>query len=134
LKALRPHVAGRLHVVFGCGGDRDKGKRSIMGGIAATLAERVIVTDDNPRTENPDEIRRQVMAGCPDATEIGDRAEAIRAAITTLEPGDLLVIAGKGHESGQILGDETRSFLDADVALKAALAIGGRAAEHEASA
>jgi UDP-N-acetylmuramoyl-L-alanyl-D-glutamate--2,6-diaminopimelate ligase len=134
LRTLRPHVAGRLHLVFGCGGDRDRGKRSIMGGIAARLADSVIVTDDNPRTENPDEIRGQVMEGCPDAAEIGDRAEAIRAAIAVLEPGDVLVIAGKGHESGQIVGEETRPFLDADVALKAALAAGGREAEHEATA
>jgi UDP-N-acetylmuramoyl-L-alanyl-D-glutamate--2,6-diaminopimelate ligase len=134
LKALRPHVAGRLHVVFGCGGDRDKGKRRIMGAIAARLADSVIVTDDNPRTENPGEIRRQVMEGCPEAAEIGDRAQAIRAAIAALKSGDVLVIAGKGHESGQIFGEETRPFLDADVARKAALEADGREAAREAEA
>ncbi|MGH6875920.1 MAG: Mur ligase family protein, partial [Rhizomicrobium sp.] len=127
LAALRPHVAGRLHLVFGCGGDRDKGKRSIMGAIAARCADRAIVTDDNPRTEDPAEIRRQVLAACPDAVEIGDRAEAIRAAIAALEPGDVLVVAGKGHERGQIVGETTRPFSDSDEAAKAALAEGGRA-------
>lgn len=125
LTALRPHVSGRLHLVFGCGGDRDTGKRSLMGAIAARRADRVIVTDDNPRSEDPAAIRHAILASCPDAREIGDRAEAINKAIATLESGDALVIAGKGHESGQIMGDTTRPFLDAEVAVKAALALGG---------
>jgi UDP-N-acetylmuramoyl-L-alanyl-D-glutamate--2,6-diaminopimelate ligase len=127
LLALRPHATGRLHLVFGCGGDRDRGKRSIMGGIAARLADRTIVTDDNPRTENPAEIRRQILAGCPDAAEIGDRSEAIRVAIKSLEAGDALVIAGKGHEAEQIVGNVARPFRDSEEAVKAALAEGGRA-------
>jgi UDP-N-acetylmuramoyl-L-alanyl-D-glutamate--2,6-diaminopimelate ligase len=127
LKALRPQVPGRLRLVFGCGGDRDRGKRAIMGEIAARLADHAIVTDDNPRTENPAEIRRQIREGCPDALEIGDRAEAIRAAVAALEAGDALVIAGKGHEAEQIIGDVVRPFSDRDEALNAALAEGGRA-------
>ncbi|WP_368744417.1 UDP-N-acetylmuramoyl-L-alanyl-D-glutamate--2,6-diaminopimelate ligase [Desertibaculum subflavum] len=113
LTALRPHVAGRLHIVFGCGGDRDRAKRPMMGDIARRLADRVIVTDDNPRTEVPAAIRAEVMAGCPDATEIGDRREAIRVAAAGLQPDDLLVVAGKGHEQGQIVGAEIRPFDDA---------------------
>jgi len=128
LTALRPHVAGRLHLVFGCGGDRDRGKRAIMGRIAARLADRTIVTDDNPRTENPAEIRRQIREACPDALDIGDRAEAIRVATASLETGDVLVIAGKGHEAEQIIGSVVRPFSDREEALKVALAEGGRAA------
>ena len=120
LSALRPHVAGTLRLVFGCGGDRDKGKRLLMGAIAARLADHAIVTDDNPRSEDGAEIRRQILAGCPGATEIGDRANAIRAAVAALEPDDALVIAGKGHERGQIIGDEIRPFFDLDEAVKAA--------------
>jgi UDP-N-acetylmuramoyl-L-alanyl-D-glutamate--2,6-diaminopimelate ligase len=127
LAAVRPHVAGRLHLVFGCGGDRDRGKRPIMGKIAARLADRTIVTDDNPRTENPAEIRRQILEGCPGALEIGDRTEAIRIAVAALEDGDALVIAGKGHETEQIFGDVARPFSDSEEAMKAALAEGGRA-------
>ena len=127
LKAVRPHVTGRLHLVFGCGGDRDRGKRVIMGQIAAQLADRTIVTDDNPRTEDPAEIRRQIREGCPDALEIGDRADAIRAAVAALEAGDALVIAGKGHEAEQIVGDHARPFRDSEEAVNAALAVGGRA-------
>jgi UDP-N-acetylmuramoyl-L-alanyl-D-glutamate--2,6-diaminopimelate ligase len=127
LVALRPHVAGRLLLVFGCGGDRDRGKRAIMGRIAARLANRTIVTDDNPRTEKPSEIRRQIREGCPDALEIGERAEAIRIAVAALETGDALVIAGKGHEAEQIIGDVVRPFSDREEATKAALAEGGRA-------
>jgi UDP-N-acetylmuramoyl-L-alanyl-D-glutamate--2,6-diaminopimelate ligase len=127
LLALRPHVAGRLHLVFGCGGDRDKGKRAIMGDIAARLADRTIVTDDNPRTEDPAEIRRQILAACPQAKEIGDRAEAIRAAVAALEAGDVLVIAGKGHEAEQIVGSDVRPFRDSEAAVTAAVAEGGRA-------
>jgi UDP-N-acetylmuramoyl-L-alanyl-D-glutamate--2,6-diaminopimelate ligase len=127
LRALRPHVQNRLRLVFGCGGDRDKGKRPIMGAIAVRLADDVIVTDDNPRSENPAEIRRAILTSCPGAREIGERDKAIRAAIATLERGDILVIAGKGHESGQIVGSETRPFVDRDEAIKAAIAEGGQA-------
>jgi UDP-N-acetylmuramoyl-L-alanyl-D-glutamate--2,6-diaminopimelate ligase len=126
LAALRPHVQGRLRLVFGCGGDRDKAKRPIMGAIAARLADDAIVTDDNPRSENSAVIRRAILASCPGAREIGDRTEAIAAGVAALESGDILVIAGKGHESGQVIGAETRPFLDADEAIKAALAEGGR--------
>ncbi len=120
LTALRPHAAGRLHVVFGCGGDRDPGKRPQMGDIARRLADVAIVTDDNPRSENAAAIRRQILAACPDARDIGDRAEAIRVAIAGLAAGDLLVVAGKGHERGQIVGDRTLPFEDAR-AVRAAL-------------
>ncbi len=128
LKALRPHTAGRLHVMFGCGGDRDKGKRPLMGQIAAALADDVIVTDDNPRSENPATIRKQILATVPAAREIGDRAEAIRAGIAALQLGDVLVLAGKGHETGQYIGSEVRPFSDREEAVKVALALGGRAA------
>jgi UDP-N-acetylmuramoyl-L-alanyl-D-glutamate--2,6-diaminopimelate ligase len=128
LNALRPHVQNRLSLVFGCGGDRDKAKRPVMGAIAARLADWVIVTDDNPRSENPADIRASILASCPGAREIGDRAEAIRAGVAALEAGDVLVIAGKGHESGQLVGSQTRPFLDSDEAIKAALAEGGRVA------
>ena len=121
LTTLRPHAAGKLVVVFGCGGDRDRGKRPQMGEIAMRLADRVIVTDDNPRSENPAAIRAEILAAGPGATEIGDRAEAIRTAIIGLAAGDLLVIAGKGHETYQIVGDRTLPFDDASVA-RAALA------------
>lgn len=120
LEALRPYARGRLMVVFGCGGDRDQGKRPIMGGIAAEKADRVIVTDDNPRSESPAAIRAAILAAAPGATEIGDRAEAIRAAISELQPGDVLLIAGKGHESGQIVSDRVLPFSDHD-AVAAAL-------------
>lgn len=113
LAALRPHVASRLHVVFGCGGDRDPGKRPIMGSIAVKMADRVIVTDDNPRTENPRRIRQEVMQGAQGAMEIGDRRTAIETAINGLKPGDILVIAGKGHEQGQIIDRVTHPFDDA---------------------
>ncbi|MEQ8965555.1 MAG: UDP-N-acetylmuramoyl-L-alanyl-D-glutamate--2,6-diaminopimelate ligase [Azospirillaceae bacterium] len=126
LTALRPHAVGRLVVVFGCGGDRDKGKRPEMGEVAARLADRVIVTDDNPRTEDPATIRAAVMAGCPGAREIGDRAEAIAAAIDGMAAGDVLVIAGKGHETGQIVGDTVRPFDDAAQAREAVAAVRAR--------
>ncbi|HEV8013928.1 MAG TPA: UDP-N-acetylmuramoyl-L-alanyl-D-glutamate--2,6-diaminopimelate ligase [Stellaceae bacterium] len=116
LTALRPFCSGRLIVVFGCGGDRDPGKRPQMGAIAEKLADDVIVTDDNPRSEDPAAIRRAILAACPKAREIGDRADAIRAAITMLRPGDLLLVAGKGHERGQIVGDKTLPFDDAAMA------------------
>ena len=128
LEALRPHTAGRLHVVFGCGGDRDKGKRPLMGAIAVKLADDVIVTDDNPRSEDAAAIRREILAAAPGAREIGDRHDAIRAAVESLGPGDVLVIAGKGHETGQYIGGVTHPFSDRDEAVKAALAAGGRAA------
>ena len=114
LDALRPFTRGRLVCVFGCGGDRDRGKRPIMGRIAAEKADVVIVTDDNPRTEVPAAIRAEILAAAPGAREIGDRGEAIRVAVRALQPGDVLVVAGKGHETGQIVGDRTLPFSDQD--------------------
>jgi UDP-N-acetylmuramoyl-L-alanyl-D-glutamate--2,6-diaminopimelate ligase len=116
LSALRPFVAGRLIVVFGCGGDRDPGKRPMMGEIATRAADVVIVTDDNPRSEDPAAIRAAILAAAPGAREIGDRAQAIRAGVALLRPGDALVIAGKGHETGQIVGERVLPFSDADEA------------------
>jgi len=115
LATLRPHAPGRLIVLFGCGGDRDAGKRPPMGRIAARLADRVYVTDDNPRNEEPAEIRRAILAAAPEAIEIADRRRAIAVAIADTRPGDLLVIAGKGHETGQIVGHETHPFDDAEI-------------------
>ncbi len=112
LTALRPHTAGRLHVVFGAGGDRDRGKRPLMGQAAASFADRQIVTDDNPRGEDPAAIRAAILAACPNATEIADRAKAIEAALNSLGRGDVLVVAGKGHEQGQIVGDTVLPFDD----------------------
>jgi UDP-N-acetylmuramoyl-L-alanyl-D-glutamate--2,6-diaminopimelate ligase len=112
LSALRPMTAGKLIVVFGAGGDRDPGKRPLMGKAAAENADLVIVTDDNPRSEDPAEIRRAIMAGAPQAIEIGDRGRAIAEAIAMLEEGDVLCIAGKGHETGQIVGGEVIPFSD----------------------
>ncbi|MGF0538586.1 UDP-N-acetylmuramoyl-L-alanyl-D-glutamate--2,6-diaminopimelate ligase [Agrobacterium sp. ES01] len=112
LTSVRPFTSGRIIVVFGCGGNRDKGKRPIMGEIACRLADVVIVTDDNPRTEVPDEIRAEIMAAAPGATEIGDRAKAIKSAVSMLSSGDTLIVAGKGHEEGQIVGDVTLPFSD----------------------
>lgn len=112
LEAIKPHASGKLTVVFGCGGDRDSGKRKIMGEVAARLADNIYVTDDNPRTENAAHIRSQVMEGCPEAMEIGDRKEAIYAAVNALTMGDILLVAGKGHEQGQIIGDVIRPFDD----------------------
>lgn len=114
LDALRPFVKGRLVCIVGCGGDRDKGKRPLMGRIASDKADVVIVTDDNPRSEDPAAIRAEVMKGAPGAREIGDRAEAIRTAVRELREGDILVVAGKGHETGQIIGDRTLPFSDHD--------------------
>jgi UDP-N-acetylmuramoyl-L-alanyl-D-glutamate--2,6-diaminopimelate ligase len=128
LSALRPHVSGKLHVVFGCGGDRDRGKRPLMGEAATRYADDVIITDDNPRTENAAAIRREALAGAPGAREIGDRAEAIAQAIAGLAAGDALVIAGKGHEDYQIVGAVAHAFSDRAEAVKAARAQGGRAA------
>jgi UDP-N-acetylmuramoyl-L-alanyl-D-glutamate--2,6-diaminopimelate ligase len=128
LRALRPHADRRLVVVFGCGGDRDRGKRPQMGRIACELADSVFITDDNPRSEDPAAIRAAIREACPHATEIGDRAEAIYRAASELTAGDVLVLAGKGHESGQIVGTTVRPFDDAEVARAAIAAIGGRAA------
>ncbi len=125
LHALRPYASRRLIVVFGCGGDRDKGKRPLMGQIAATLADHAIVTDDNPRTEDAAAIRRAILAAYPGACEIGDRRRAIEAAIAALEAGDVLVIAGKGHEEGQIVGSTVVPFDDAGVAREVLKALGG---------
>ena len=115
LRSVRPHVEGKLRVVFGCGGDRDANKRPKMGAVACKLADDVIVTDDNPRSEVPSAIRAEVLAGCPAATEIGDRRDAIAEGIARLEEGDCLVVAGKGHEQGQIVGDTVIPFNDVTV-------------------
>jgi len=119
LKALRPHATGRLIVVFGAGGDRDKAKRAMMGEIAGRLSDMAIVTDDNPRSEDPAAIRKAVRAGCPAAREIGDRRAAIREAIEMMRDGDVVIIAGKGHEQGQIVGGVTHPFDDATEAAEA---------------
>jgi UDP-N-acetylmuramoyl-L-alanyl-D-glutamate--2,6-diaminopimelate ligase len=119
LAALRPHTAARLVVVFGAGGDRDRGKRPLMGEMATRFADRVYVTDDNPRSEEPATIRRAILAAAPEAIEIGDRRAAIGAAIAGLGRGDVLVIAGKGHETGQIIGAEVHPFDDAMVGREA---------------
>ncbi|MGF1649182.1 MAG: UDP-N-acetylmuramoyl-L-alanyl-D-glutamate--2,6-diaminopimelate ligase [Hyphomicrobiaceae bacterium] len=116
LESIRPFASGRLICVFGCGGDRDRGKRPIMGGIAVALADLVIVTDDNPRSEDPAAIRAEILSAAPGAIEIGDRAEAIRSAIASARAGDVVVIAGKGHETGQIVGRDVLPFSDQDVA------------------
>jgi UDP-N-acetylmuramoyl-L-alanyl-D-glutamate--2,6-diaminopimelate ligase len=115
LSALRPHTEGRLIIVFGAGGDRDRGKRPLMGAAAQSGADAVIVTDDNPRSENAAGIRAEVMAGSPDAVEIAGREAAIAAGLALLAPGDVLVVAGKGHEQGQTIGSETLPFDDAAV-------------------
>jgi UDP-N-acetylmuramoyl-L-alanyl-D-glutamate--2,6-diaminopimelate ligase len=115
LTALRPHTTGRLHVVFGAGGDRDRGKRPLMGAAAARWADSAIVTDDNPRSENPASIRAAVLAACPDAREVGDREQAIAAALAELGPGDVLAVAGKGHEQGQTIGNTVIPFDDVSV-------------------
>jgi UDP-N-acetylmuramoyl-L-alanyl-D-glutamate--2,6-diaminopimelate ligase len=125
LDALRPYVSRKLVVVFGAGGDRDAGKRPIMGAIAAEKADRVIVTDDNPRSEDPGAIRAAIRSGAPDAEEIGNRNEAIGRAVADLEAGDVLLIAGKGHETGQIIGQKIVPFSDHEAVLDA-LAAGGR--------
>ena len=105
-------MSGRLVVVFGAGGDRDRGKRPLMGAVAAANADRVIVTDDNPRSEDAATIRAAIMAAASGAVEIGDRTKAIRTAIAELRAGDVLLIAGKGHETGQIIGDRVVPFSD----------------------
>ncbi|QHQ34043.1 UDP-N-acetylmuramoyl-L-alanyl-D-glutamate--2,6-diaminopimelate ligase [Algicella marina] len=125
LQAMRPHVMGRLIVVFGAGGDRDPGKRPLMGAAAREFADVAFVTDDNPRGEDPERIRAAIMEAVPDATEIGDRAAAILAGVDALQPGDTLLIAGKGHETGQIIGDDVLPFDDAEQASVAVAALEG---------
>lgn len=119
LKAMRPHCSNHLAILFGCGGDRDKGKRPQMGKIADELADKIYVTDDNPRSEEPAEIRAEIMAACPHGLNIGDRRQAIRQAVAELESGDILIVAGKGHEPGQIIKGVTYPFSDHEEVLKA---------------
>jgi UDP-N-acetylmuramoyl-L-alanyl-D-glutamate--2,6-diaminopimelate ligase len=126
LRTLRPHTKGKLHVVFGCGGDRDKGKRPEMGKAANDLADVAIVTDDNPRSEDPALIRKAVLAACPRGFEVADRRAAIYAALKGLEAGDILVIAGKGHEKTQTIGSTVLPFDDAEVAREGARDINGK--------
>jgi UDP-N-acetylmuramoyl-L-alanyl-D-glutamate--2,6-diaminopimelate ligase len=120
LGALRPHTRGRLIALFGAGGDRDPGKRPLMGALAARLADKVYITDDNPRSEPPAEIRRAILAAAPSAVEFDDRRRAIEVAIAELRHGDVLLIAGKGHETGQIIGSKTYPFDDAEIARQVA--------------
>jgi UDP-N-acetylmuramoyl-L-alanyl-D-glutamate--2,6-diaminopimelate ligase len=127
LKALRPYAKGKLVTVFGCGGDRDKGKRPQMGAVVRRLADQGIVTDDNPRTEDPAAIRAEVMKACPDCIEIGGREAAIHMAVKSLKEGDLLLIAGKGHETGQTIGTQVVPFSDHEVVKAAVRDIGGNA-------
>ncbi|MFG6562735.1 UDP-N-acetylmuramoyl-L-alanyl-D-glutamate--2,6-diaminopimelate ligase [Sulfitobacter sp. 1A13421] len=128
LAAMRPHVMGRLVAIVGAGGDRDRAKRPLMGQAAAQHADMVIVTDDNPRSEDPASIRAAVLGGAPDAMEVGDRAEAILRGVDALEPGDALLIAGKGHETGQTVGDDVLPFDDVEQASVAVAALDGRLA------
>jgi UDP-N-acetylmuramoyl-L-alanyl-D-glutamate--2,6-diaminopimelate ligase len=125
LTALRPHVMGRIVVVFGAGGDRDRAKRPLMGAAAAAHADILFVTDDNPRSEEPAAIRAAIMAACPEANEVGDRAEAILRGVDALGPGDALLIAGKGHESGQTIGNDVYPFDDVEQASVAVAALDG---------
>jgi len=125
LRALRPHVMGRLVIVFGAGGDRDRTKRPLMGQAARDNADVVYVTDDNPRSEDPASIRAQIMQACPEANDVGDRAEAILRGADALGPGDALLIAGKGHESGQIIGGDVYPFDDVEQASVAVAALDG---------
>ena len=120
IAALRPHVEGRLITIFGAGGDRDQGKRPEMGRVAAQLSDVVIVTDDNPRSEDPARIRAEVLAGAPGAIEIGGRREAIAEAVRIAVKGDIILLAGKGHETGQIVGNRVLPFDDAEVARECA--------------
>jgi UDP-N-acetylmuramoyl-L-alanyl-D-glutamate--2,6-diaminopimelate ligase len=124
LKALRPHARGRLLVVFGCGGNRDPFKRPVMGRIAAELADVVFVADDNPRLEDPAVIRKEILQGCPEALEFETREEAIYTAVKALKSGDILLIAGKGHETGQIIGTDVQPFNDVTVAQEALANVG----------
>lgn len=125
LEAVRSHAKGKIHVVFGCGGDRDKGKRAEMGRIAGLYADRAIVTDDNPRTEDPVQIRAEIIVACPDALNIGDRFAAIETAIKALGQEDILVVAGKGHEEGQVIGTQTIPFNDKNAVHEIVAALGG---------
>lgn len=118
IKAMRPHTQKRLHVLFGCGGDRDAGKRPLMGKLANDLADVIYVTDDNPRTENADSIREQIMAACPKGQNLANRAEAIKYAIGQLDEGDVLILAGKGHETGQYINGQIFHFSDYEEVLK----------------
>ncbi len=126
IQALRPHVMGRIIAIIGAGGDRDRTKRPLMGQAAADHADLVIVTDDNPRSEDPAAIRAEVLAGAPNAIEVGDRAEAILRGVDALQPGDALLICGKGHESGQIIGNDVYPFDDVEQASLAVGALEGR--------
>jgi UDP-N-acetylmuramoyl-L-alanyl-D-glutamate--2,6-diaminopimelate ligase len=130
LKAIRPHVLGRLIVVFGAGGDRDRNKRPLMGRAAADYADVAIVTDDNPRSEDPMLIRAEVLAGArkgaAEVSEVGDRAEAILRGVDALGSGDTLLVAGKGHESGQIVGNAILPFDDVEQASVAVAALDGK--------
>lgn len=128
LQAMRPHVMGRLVAIVGAGGDRDRAKRPLMGQAAAAHADLVFVTDDNPRSEDPATIRAAVMEGVPEATEVGDRAEAILRGIDAIGTGDALLIAGKGHETGQTIGDDVLPFDDVEQASVAVAALDGRLA------
>ncbi|KKK79390.1 hypothetical protein LCGC14_2833980, partial [marine sediment metagenome] len=128
LAALRPHVMGRLIVVYGAGGDRDRSKRPLMGQAAAEQADIRIVTDDNPRSEDPAQIRAEILHADPDALNIGDRAEAILRGVDALKSGDALLIAGKGHETGQTVGDDVFPFDDVEQASVAVSALDGRVA------
>jgi UDP-N-acetylmuramoyl-L-alanyl-D-glutamate--2,6-diaminopimelate ligase len=125
LRALRPHVMGRIVIVMGAGGDRDRGKRPLMGAAAAQWADIVYVTDDNPRSEDPASIRAAILAACPEATEVPDRAEAILLGVDALLPGDALLIAGKGHETGQEIAGQIYPFDDAEQASVAVAALDG---------
>ncbi|MCA3443899.1 MAG: UDP-N-acetylmuramoyl-L-alanyl-D-glutamate--2,6-diaminopimelate ligase [Rhodobacter sp.] len=125
LKALRPHVMGRIVIVFGAGGDRDRGKRPLMGRAAAEHADVLFVTDDNPRGEDAASIRAAILAACPEANEVGDRAEAILRGVDALGPGDALLIAGKGHETGQTIAGQVYPFDDAEQASVAVAALDG---------
>ena len=125
LRALRPHVMGRIVIVFGAGGDRDRTKRPLMGAAAREFADVLYVTDDNPRSEEPAAIRAEIMAACPEANEVGDRAEAILRGVDALGPGDALLIAGKGHETGQIIKGDVYPFDDVEQASIAVAALDG---------
>lgn len=126
LRAVRPHAPGRIILVFGCGGDRDKTKRPKMGAIGAKYADIIIVTDDNPRTEDAPTIRREIMVAVPQAQEIGDRKTAIESAIAMSKTGDAIIVAGKGHETGQIIGDKVLPFSDQDTIIEYLKANGGK--------
>jgi UDP-N-acetylmuramoyl-L-alanyl-D-glutamate--2,6-diaminopimelate ligase len=125
LTALRPHVMGRLVIAFGAGGDRDTSKRPLMGAAAAAHADVLFVTDDNPRGEDPAAIRAAILTACPEANEVGDRAEAILRAVDALQPGDALLIAGKGHETGQVINGDVFPFDDVEQASIAVAALDG---------